>query len=164
MKFDLLKFFEISARTAFAVLVACMLLLFFPANYLPFDIEGLRKECGIWIFVIMVIAISVISSYCLKWLCGIIKKKYEKQKTWGLYKTTITTLSNKEKVFLKEKYNKGENTLMIDLQSPMHKHLQTLGIISMNAGTSVGNPNAFPGFIQPWVFEMIEKNPRIIDM
>lgn len=163
MKFDLLKFFELSARTAFAVLVACILLLFFPAQHLPFDIGWLRKEHGIWIFVLMVISISVISSYILKWICDFIKKKYEIYKTWSLYKSIISGLSDKEKIFLKEKYSKNETTLMIDWQSPIHKHLQTLGIISMNAGTSVGNPNALPGFIQPWVFETIKKNPKIID-
>ena len=98
-----------------------------------------------------------------EWICDFIKKKYEIYKTWSLYKSIILGLSNKEKIFLKEKYSKNETTLMIDWQNPIHKHLQTLGIISMNAGTSVGNPNAIPGFLQPWVFEVIKKNPKIID-
>ena len=162
MKFDLSKLLEISARTAFAVACACALLLFFPSNWLPFDITELRDKYGLWMFVILVVSISIMFSYLLKWVCAVLKNKYEIHKTWSNYRAVFECLSDKEKLFLKDKYEKNENTLMIDLTSPMHKHLQTLQILSLNVGTNLGSPRGMPGFIQPWVFEMIKKYPKCI--
>lgn len=165
MKFDLSKLLEISARTAGAITIACIILLFFPATWLPFDIEKLRTDNGMWIFIILVVSIAIWSSYFLKWIAESIKKKIDKHKIWSTYKYILKNLSNSEKLFLKEYYDKRETAILLDLCNPIHKRLQTFKVVSMTAGYSAGGIGVgFPGFIQPWVFQLIDKNPGYLKL
>lgn len=162
MKFDLSKLLEKSARTAFAVACACALLLFSPVNWLPFGISALRDKYGLWMFVILLVSISIMFSYLLKWVFTALKNKYKIHKIWSNYKAVFECFSDTEKLFLKDKYEKNKKTLMIDLSSFIHNHLQTLQVLSLDVGTNLGSSRGIPGFIQPWVFEMIKKHPKCI--
>ena len=63
MSMDINKILAVSARVAFALLVACLILIFFPATWLPFDISSFREEYGIWLFFVMVLSVSILFSY-----------------------------------------------------------------------------------------------------
>jgi len=162
MKFDLSKLFELSARTSGAVSIACIILLFFPSSLLSFNIVDFRKDNGIWVFVVFVVAVSIWLSYLITWLSKIVMKKIKTKKTWDNYKYILKNLSKSEKLFLKEYYDKRETAVFIDLQNPVHKKLQTFNVISISAGTSLGTRFSMPGFIQPWVFKLIDKHPSYI--
>ncbi len=164
MKLDLSKIFELSARTSGAITVACIILLFFPASILPFDISDFRSSNGIWIFVIFVVAITIWFSYLMKWLAQFIKDKVETMKLWDSYKCILENLSDGEKLFLKKYYEKRETAILIDLKNTVHKKLQTFHVISMSAGTVLGSVSGVPGFIQPWVFKLIDKQPKYIEV
>lgn len=164
MKLDLSKLLEISARTAGAVSVACAILLFFPETLLPFDIADFRNNNGIWIFIVLVVSISILFSYLIKWLINWIKQKIDKHRTWDTYKYILKNLSDGEKAFLKEHYNKRETAIIIDLRNPIHKKLETFKVISRVAGASLGTISGVPGFIQPWVFEIIDKRPDYLEI
>lgn len=164
MKVDLSKLLEISARTAGAVSVACVALLFFPEKLLPFDITDFRDSNGIWIFIVLVVSISILFSYLIKGFINWIMKKIDKHKTWASYRYILQNLSDGEKVFLKEYYNKRESAVFIDLRNPIHKKLETFKVISMTTGNSLGTISGVPGFIQPWVFEIIDKNPDYLEL
>lgn len=43
------------------------------------------------------------------------------------------------------------------------KKLETFHVISMSAGTNIAPLGAVPGFIQPWVFELLDKHPEYLE-
>ena len=162
LNFEFNKFLEISARVALAILIACILLLFFPSSVLPFDIVSFRASYGIWIFVVLVISASLFLSYVGKWIVGFIKKKLEKRRTWETYKYILKNLSNDEKIYLQQHYKQKQTAIMFSLTDPVAKKLETFRIISMAAGTSIAPRGMVSGFIQPWVFELIDKHPEYL--
>ena len=162
MNIELNKVFEVSARVAFALCVATVVLLFFPAGILPFDILSFREKYGFWAFLVLAFSVAILLSYLVKWIIGWIKKKIESRKMWKNYKYVFSLLSDEEKLFLKKQYDKKDYAIYINLSNPMHKHLETFRIISMAAGNNLGAGGSFPGFIQPWVFEYIDKHPQCL--
>ena len=163
MEIDVSKILDISARVAFALCIAAVVLLFFPAALLPFDILSFRDKYGFWIFLVLAISLALLLSYLLKWVIGWIKSKIGNHKMWKNYQYVFSLLSDEEKAFLKEQYDKRDSTILINLRDPMHKHLETFRVISMAAGTNLGTRFSVPGFIQPWVFELIDKHPQCIE-
>lgn len=164
MKLDLSKLLEISARTAGAISISCAILLFFPQELLPFDVVGFRVTNGIWIFIVFVVSISMWVSYLFKWIIEVIKREIELHNRWKTYKYILEHLSNEEKIFLKEYYDKRETAIIFNLQNPVHKRLQTIQVISMAAGRCIGTASTAPGFIQSWVFDLIDKNPSYLEI
>lgn len=162
MKFDLSNLLNISARASFAASVACVLILFFPAHWLPFPIDAFRNQHGLWIFIVMVVAGSISFSHATKWGIEKIKKAVEKKKLWDTYRDILKNLSNDEKRFIKQFYEKRETAILLDLSDPRIKRLETFKVLSQAAGTSLSRAPFCPGFIQPWVFELIDKNPDFI--
>lgn len=156
---ELLKSFELlkySSKVAFIVMVTCCILLALPESWVPFDINVLR--------VLLVFSVAVIISFFAQGFFRYLKKKYESYQVWRGYEKIISYLSNKEKNFLKEKYSQDEHSLMIDLTNPMHIRLKTLQIISLGIGLSATYyRNVFPGIIQPWVFELMKKKPKLFE-
>ncbi len=157
------KLLDISARISGAIAVACILILFFPMSWLPFEIEEFRAQYGLWIFLVMAVTISLCVSYVVKWIGERIKEKFEKLKMRKAYKRILEKLSPSEKMFVKKYYNKGETAIYIDLADSMMKKLQTFNIISISAGTSFVISSLVPGIIQPWVFDTIDRFPNILD-
>jgi len=163
MKLDISKILNISARISGAISVSCLLILFFPSAWLPFDIDVFREQHGLWIFVIMVIAISLSLSYVVKWIIKIIIEKVEIHKTRKSYRDVLENLSPKEKKLIRKQYDKKETAIIIDISNPMMKKLETFEIISVSAGMSAMMLNNVPGYIQPWVFKTIDRYPNILD-
>ena len=162
MKIDMLKAFNISARVAFAILIASATLLFFPSHWLPFDITEFREEYGFALFLCLIISLSVLLSFLVQWLIRCLKKALERKKTFSAYLMILKGLSDSEKKYLQKLYDKRQSTIQINLNNPVDKKLQTLRIISMSAGTIIGSPVAMPGFVQPWVFQVIDKHPNCL--
>lgn len=163
MKFDLSNILNISARICGAVLIVCIFLLFFPVNWLPFAITLFREQYGLWIFIVLVISAALLLSYIIKWIIDKLKKTFEKKQMWATYKYILKNLSDAEKEFLKAQYKKRETAIIMDLSNPMIKHMETLKVLSLSSGTIMSRAPLFPGFIQPWVFELIDKNPKYIE-
>lgn len=164
MKIDLGTVAKISARVAFAILISCLFFLFFPSDYLPFDIVGYREKFGIWVFIALVISLSLLISYIVKWIAELIKKELNRRKTWSNYKYVLKNLSNEEKSYLKNFYDRRKTAITIDLSDPVAKKLETFRVISMAAGANVASMNKMPGFIQPWVFKILDKNPEYLTL
>lgn len=162
MNLDIDKVLSISARMAFAIFVACFVLLFLPAAYLPFEITGFREQYGIWFFVALALSGSVMLSYLLKWTYERIKKWHKNRKMWSSYKDILKNLSDDEKRFLKRYYDKRQTAIWIDIRDPVAKKLQTFQVISLSAGYSISTRFSLPGFIQPWVFKVLDKHPRYL--
>lgn len=162
MNIDIGKVWNISARVAFAICIACLLFLFTPAAILPFDITEYRNIYGIWIFLSLVLSGALIVSYVMKWSFDFLKKKIKIYNTKKAQKYILSTLSNEEKAFLKKYYDKGQTAIIYSLMNPVAKKLETFQIISMAAGTSLAPRGLTPGFIQPWVFELVRKNPNLL--
>ena len=164
MNLDISKVLDISARMAFAIFVTCFVLLFFPAAYLPFEITGFRAQYGLWFFVALALSGSVMLSYLLKWTYERIKKWHKNREVWSSYKYILKSLSDDEKRFLKRYYDKRQTAIMIDIKDPVAKKLQTFKVISLSAGQSISTRFSLPGFIQPWVFEVLDKHPRYLEI
>lgn len=164
MNIDFSKVLTLSARILVAVCLTCLFLLFFPERMLPFDISSFRQENGLWIFVVFISSASLLVSYLGKWLLEFAKDKITTRKLWVTYKAILRNLSNQEKMFLKDYYKKNETFININLSNPMHKKLQTFNVIAMTAGTNAGSLTSMPAFIQPWVFEIIKRNPSILEI
>ena len=163
MKVDLSNLLNVSTRVSFAVVFACAFILFFPAQYLPFQIDFFREQNGLWIFFIMVIAAAICLSYIVKWGVDKIADFIDKKKLWRTYKVILKNLSVDEKRFIKKHYEKRESAIYIDLSNAMMKRLQSFNVITLGVGTNAGNITRMPGFIQPWVFDLIDKNPHFIE-
>lgn len=163
MKFDLSNILNVSARICGAIFIACVFLLFFPAGWLPFAMAPFREQYGLWIFIALVISSALWLSYIIQWVINKLKKTFEKKQMWATYKYILKNLSDAEKEFLKAQYEKRETAIIMDLSNPMIKHMETLKILSLPVGTNMGGGSHFPGFIQPWVFELIDKNPKYIE-
>ena len=163
MKVDLSNLLNISARVSFAVVLACAFILFFPAQYLPFQINSFREQNGLWIFFIMAVSIAICLSYMLKWGVNRITDFIDKRELWCTYKSVLKNLSVDEKRFIRKQYEKKDSAIYIDLSNAMMKKLQSFNVISIAAGTNAGSVTRMPGFIQPWVFELIDKNPNLIE-
>ena len=153
---------NVSARVAGAVAVACAIVLFFPEQWLPFQIDLFRMKYGLWIFLIMVTACSLCLSYAGKWGVEKIKAHVKEKEIWDTYETILRNLSTEEKLILKLFYEKRETAMLLDLSDPKIKKLETFRVISQASGTNISRPPYCPGFIQPWVFEVIDKYPDII--
>ncbi|MCI8471816.1 MAG: hypothetical protein HFE65_01770 [Clostridiales bacterium] len=164
MKIDIVKLLKVSARIAFAISIACIFLLFFPERLLPFDIIKLREEYGLWIFVLMVVSVALLLSYIGEWLLKKFRSYINKHKTWGTYKYILKHLSNAEKKYLENLYNNHKTTIMIDLNNPVVKKLETFQIVSMASGTCIAEGGMAPGFVQPWVFDLIDKHPEYLNV
>ncbi len=163
---DFLKSFEILKNplsVIFSLGATCYTILYLPESYFPFDINIFRKQYGIWLFFALAFIIFYII-YCIsKMVFSYFKRKFETHKKWRICEKIINNLSDKEKNFLREKYNQSDPTLTIDLNNRMHKHLQTAEIISQNVGLSPLKGTKIAGFIQPWVFELIKKKPKLFE-
>ena len=85
MSVDINKILAVSARVAFALLVSCLILIFFPAAWLPFDISSFREEYGIWLFFVMVLSVSILFSYIAKWCVVWVRKLIDRRKLWNKY-------------------------------------------------------------------------------
>lgn len=168
MKIDITKILEISARIAVALFICSAILLFFPAKFLPSEVVELRSQHGGWLFVVFAFSIAILLSYLISHsisaFARIIKEKTEARRLWKSYKYRLQNLSEKEKLFLKKHYDKKETAIYFDPTDPIAKKLETFGFISMSSGINFGHPRAMPGFIQPWVFELIDKNPKYLDL
>ena len=164
MSVDINKILTVSARIAFALLVSCLILIFFPAAWLPFDISSFREEYGIWLFFVMVLSVSILFSYIAKWCVVWVKKLIDRRKLWNGYKYILENLSDDEKLYLKPFYEKRQTAIMVPLMSPVAKKLETFKVISKAAGTSLAPGGFCPGFIQPWVFELIDKHPDYLNI
>lgn len=164
LKLDISKLLNISARVSWAITVACVFILFFPSDWLPFQIDTFREQYGLWIFIVLAVAISLCLSHAAKWIWEKVKQAWDKKKTWDTYKYILKNLSKSEKAFLKKYYDKRETAILVDLRNPTIKKLETFRVISKAAGTSLGSVSGFPGFIQPWVFELIDKNPEFLNI
>ena len=156
---DMSKILEISSRIALAVCLACGIIIFFPADYLPFDITEFRTKNGIWIFCVFSLAIAIILSHIIKLIMDFIKDKINDKNIWKANRYVLKNLSDEEKLYLKEFYTRRQTAIMLNLTSPVVKKLETFQVISMSAGTSIAPRGSAPGFIQPWVFELLDKNP-----
>lgn len=164
MNVDISKILSMSARIAFAMLVSCLVLVFFPEAWLPFDITDFRAKYGIWLFLVLALCIGILFSYAAKWcICGV-KKLIEKRKTWDNYKYILENLSDDERIYLKKFYDKRQTAIMIPLMDPIAKKLETFRVISKAAGTSMAPAGFCPGFIQPWVFDLLDKHPDYLNM
>lgn len=165
MNFEFLsKLLDVSARISIAICLACGFLLFFPLKYLPTGFDAFRNQHGIWLFVVFAISSSIMISYLLKWIKDIIVDKWMTKKVWDNYKTILENLSDSEKKFIKYYYDKRETSLLLDLGNPIIKRLETFNIISQSASTIVAHIDEIPGFFQPWVFKLIDKNPNYLDV
>lgn len=164
MKIDIGKLLNVSARIAFAISIACIFLLFFPERLLPFDITKLRKEYGLWIFVPMVVSVALLLSYIGEWLLKKFKSYISKRQTWNTYKYILKHLSNDEKKYLNKLYNNRQTTIMLTLADPIIKKLETFKVVSMAAGTCIAPNGMAPGFVQPWVFDLIDKHPEYLNV
>ncbi|MBQ4428103.1 MAG: superinfection exclusion B family protein [Oscillospiraceae bacterium] len=164
MNIDLGKILDISARVALALFVACLLLLCIPASILPFDITGFREQYGIWLFIALAVSIGLLISYAVKWIIAMIKAFVDKRKMWHAYRYVMSRLSNDEKKYIKNFYDKKQLAIMLDLTDPVVKRLETFKILSMSAGTSMAPRGMAPGFVQPWVFELLDKHPEYLEI
>lgn len=153
---------NVSARVAGAVAIACAIILFFPEQWLPFQIDSFRMKYGLWIFLIMVTACSLCFSYAGKWGVEKMKAHIQKKEMWDTYEKILRNLSAEEKRILKSFYEKKETAMMLNLSDPKIKKLESFRVISKASGTNIIKPPFCPGFIQPWVFEVIDKHPDII--
>ena len=164
MNLDIGKVLDISARMAFAIFVACLVLLFFPAVYLPFEITDFRAQYGLWFFVALALSGATMLSYLLKWVYESIKKWRKNRDLWSSYKYILKNLSDDERRYLMKYYDKRQTAIMIDLRDPVAKKLQTFQVISHATGKSISTHFMLPGFIQPWVFEVLDKHPRYLEI
>ena len=149
MSVDINKILSVSARIAFALLASCLILVFFPEAWLPFDISLFREEYGIWLFLVMALSIGILFSYMAKWFVSWGKSLIDRRKTWNGYKYILENLSDDERSYLKSFYEKRQTAIMIPLMNPVAKKLETFKIISKAAGTSMAPGGFCPGFIQP---------------
>ena len=164
MNFDIGKVLDTSARASFAICFASIFLLFFPATFLPFDIIAFREKYGIWFFIIFAISASLLISYIMKYIIGFTKRKWNKINTWRTYKYILKNLSDVEKVYLKQFYDKGQTAILFSMMDPVAQKLKTFGIISLPSVTSIAPRGLSPGFIQPWVFELLHKHPDYLNV
>ena len=162
MSFDFSKVFQVSVRVAFAAFVACIVFLFFPAAWLPFDIAIYREKYGFWLFLAFVISAALLLSYFAKWLIKIIQKYVENKKLWSGYKYVLKNLSDEERKYLKTLYDKRQSAILLNLGDPVVKKLETFRVLSMSAGTNIAPRGYMPGFVQPWVFELLDKHPEYL--
>lgn len=162
-----LEFLKNPLSVVFSLGVTCFAILYLPESYFPFDINTFRKQYGIWLFFILAFSGAIFGYYIIyypsKMFFSYFKRKYETHEKWKICEEIINSLSDKEKNFLREKYNQNDPTLTIDLNNRMHKHLQTAEIISQNIGLSPLQGTKIAGFIQPWVFELIKKKPMLFE-
>jgi len=162
--FDIL--FYISARVSLALLITSSLLLFFPLEWLPFDFSEARTQYGIYLFLVFVFSASTIFSYIIKWVMESCKKllanQAQKCAVNKMHADLLKKLSDDEKQFLSPLYEKRQNSIMISLNNPIHKRLQTAGIISQAKGTSYGSCGTFPGQVNLWVYEVLDKHPKYL--
>ena len=162
MSLDLSKVFDVSVRVAFAAFIACLFFLFFPATWLPFDIVGYREKFGFWVFLTLTISAALLLSYLAKWLISKIRKYVENRKLWSGYKYILKNLSDDERIYLKNLYDKRQSAIMLNLTDPVVKKMETFRVLSMSAGTNVAPRGLMPGFVQPWVFELLDKHPEYL--
>lgn len=162
MNLDFNKVFNISCRVSFAICIACVGILFFPSKWLPFDVTAFRQENGLWIFFVFIFSVAVMFSYLGQTLCKKVSVIMDKRKTWSTYKYILKNLSDDEKTYLKTFYVKKQTAILLDLTNPVVKKLQTFQVLSMSTGTSLALQGMAPGFIQPWVFEIIDKHPEYL--
>ena len=162
MSFDFSKIFEASVRVAFAAFVACLIFLFFPAAWLPFDIAIYREKFGFWLFLAFAISTALLLSYFAKWLAKKIQKFVQNRKLWSGYKYVLKNLSDEEREFLKTLYDKRQSAIMLNLTDPVVKKLEAFRVLSMSAGTKVAPRGLMPGFVQPWVFKLLDKHPEYL--
>ena len=126
MNLDIGKVLDVSARVSFAVCSACVLLLFFPAILLPFDITVFREKYGIWIFIVFAVSASLLISHIVKYIVGLAKRQLDKIGTWRTYKYILQNLSDEEKVYLKRFFDKGKLPLFFPWRILWHKSLKHL--------------------------------------
>ena len=162
MSLDLSKVFDVSVRVAFAAFIACLFFLFFPASWLPFDIVVYREKFGFWIFLALIISAALLLSYLAKWLISKIQKYVESRKLWSGYKYVLENLSDDERKYLKNLYDKRQSAIMLNLTDPVVKKMETFRVLSMSAGTNVAPRGLMPGFVQPWVFKLLDKHPEYL--
>ena len=162
MSVDIAKLLGISARVAGAITIACVFLLFFPASILPFDIIEHRVTYGFWLFIFLVVSFAICISHIIRWFIDKVRNKIETRKMWDSYRYILENLSRDEKDFLKEYYEKRETAIYINLTNPVHTKLRTFQVISIATGTSFGTMHKVPGFIQPWVFDLIDEDNKYI--
>lgn len=163
-----LEFLKKSLSVVFSLGVTCWTILYLPESYFPFDINTFREQYGIRLFFILAFSGAIFVYYIIyypsKMFFSYSKRKYETHKKWKIYEKIINSLSDEEKILLREKYNQNDPTLTIDLNNRMHKHLQTVEIISQNVGLSPLQGTKIAGFIQPWIFELIKKKPKLFEI
>ena len=164
MNLDIGKVLDVSARVSFAVCSACVLLLFFPAILLPFDIAVFREKYGIWIFIVFAVSASLLISHIVKYIVGLAKRQLDKIGTWRTYKYILQNLSDEEKVYLKRFFDKGQTAIVFSMEDPVAQKLKTFKVISQPSGTSMAPLGMSLGFIQPWVFEVLRKHPEYLEV
>ncbi|GAA4293732.1 hypothetical protein GCM10023142_30140 [Anaerocolumna aminovalerica] len=81
LKLDISKLLNISARVSWAITVACVFILFFPGDWLPFQIDTFREQYSLWIFIVMSVSISLCLSHASKCIWKKINQAWDKKKT-----------------------------------------------------------------------------------
>ena len=80
LKLDISKLLNISTRVSWAMTIACVFILFFPSDCLPFQIDTFRERYGLWIFIVIAVSISLYFSHIAKWIWKTINKSEIKRK------------------------------------------------------------------------------------
>ena len=157
MKIDISKIFQISARVSGALTIASLALLFFPAQWLPFDISELRSDYGIWIFVAFVVSFSIWGSYFIEYVIKSLKKKFIEHKNRKVRIELLSELSDGEKNVIADMYFSKDRTKDLDIKDALTGQLEAKTMIGRGSNmSSVGYK--FSYFLQPWVIECINKN------
>lgn len=168
LNFNANDFLKISPRIALAILLACSVLLYIPINWMPVDVSAnildFREKFGVWIFIFFAISMAILLSYLISWSWSKINKKIEAQKMWRACVSILKDLSPAEKEYLRKHYQKRQETIFINLMSPLDSSLRSKTVITVGTGTVMGQVDRIPGFIQPWVFKVLDKHPEILNM
>lgn len=164
---EVLSFIQAPFKVVITVIFFCSSFIFLPVTIFQyFGLNEFREAYKATISAAWILSFCILLYIVLEKTFKVIKKKMtdraEDRKVIQLIKNSDAF----HKKLLKAMLNSKGRTLMINISEGKHSFLSGAGLIYRASEVGFPGPNGavvFPYSIQPWVCELIKKNPGILD-
>ncbi|MEI6326807.1 MAG: super-infection exclusion protein B [Candidatus Roizmanbacteria bacterium] len=160
---NFLEWIKLKPRHLISLFAVSVLLLFLPQHILGLVALDSPVTNYRWIVGIVCIysGISLLTDILIKLYMWVYRKFKIREKYINLYRE-LDHLSPEEKSIIREFISKETKTLYLDKESGVVGSLELSKIIY--SGSSIGTDlNSWPYNLQPWAWEYIHKNPKVIE-
>ncbi len=161
---DFIAILKLPPSILSALALASGFIILAPQNILEkLYFVNFKDSYGFQIGIVFVVSISILIVYSLMKIIKFFYDKYNNKRISENQYRFLKELDDNEKSLIREILSKPDYTLKLPINNGLVRKLESMYVILPAGSTHLvnGYDMRIPYFLQPWVIEMIKKNPDI---